>query len=222
MISARSSLAGAGTQTAALAFGGRTPAGAAACTEAYNGGTWATKTGLITPRYSLAGAGTQTASLAFGGYCTYASYPTVAIKTEAYNGGTDTWSNCANMNVRKYGNSGAGTTTSALVFGGVPAITCTETWNGSTWSTGNAMITGGQGMGGVGTATAALAISSGPSNKCVQGFNGISWSTRTSLIAFNGRSAGAAAGTTACAISFGGSSLACPPATVACSETFTG
>jgi hypothetical protein len=65
MNTARSGLASAGTQTAALAFGGSLTLTA---TEEYDGTTWANNpTGLNTARRFLAGAGTQTAALAFGG-----------------------------------------------------------------------------------------------------------------------------------------------------------
>jgi hypothetical protein len=62
---ARYVLAGAGTQTAALAFGGQPPVTAA--TEEYNGASWTSSNPLNTARLVLAGAGTQTAALAFGG-----------------------------------------------------------------------------------------------------------------------------------------------------------
>jgi hypothetical protein len=65
---ARQSLAGAGTQTAALAFGGFETQAATAATEEYDGSTWTSNPSLNTARYSLAGCGTQTAALAFGGY----------------------------------------------------------------------------------------------------------------------------------------------------------
>jgi hypothetical protein len=68
MNTARYHLAGAGTQTAALAFGGNDPASTGA-TEEYDGTTWATSNPLNTARRLLAGAGTQTAALAFGGIC---------------------------------------------------------------------------------------------------------------------------------------------------------
>jgi hypothetical protein len=58
MNTARRILAGCGTQTAALAFGGGPPNTGA--TEEYNGSTWATITpGLNTVRRALAGAGIQ-------------------------------------------------------------------------------------------------------------------------------------------------------------------
>jgi hypothetical protein len=69
---ARVALAGAGTQTAALGFGGYTlpqdPATGA--TEEYDGTTWTTSpASLNTARLNLGGAGTQTCSFSsFGGY----------------------------------------------------------------------------------------------------------------------------------------------------------
>jgi hypothetical protein len=58
----RNALAGAGTQTAALAFGGNTttPTGRTA-TESYNGTAWTSSpNSLNTARYALAGIGQQT------------------------------------------------------------------------------------------------------------------------------------------------------------------
>jgi hypothetical protein len=70
---ARDNLAGAGTQTAGLAFGGILPPNTGA-TEEYDGTTWTTTGSLATARNKLAGAGTQTAGLAFGGiYTSYSS-----------------------------------------------------------------------------------------------------------------------------------------------------
>jgi hypothetical protein len=69
---ARYSLAGCGTQTAGLAFGGEPITGA---TEEYDGSTWtANPTGLNTARQLLGAAGTQTAGLAFGGLSCNSSY----------------------------------------------------------------------------------------------------------------------------------------------------
>jgi hypothetical protein len=61
-------LAGCGTQTAGLAFGGNVPP-ATGATEEYDGTSWTTNpVSLNTARFALAGAGTQTAALGFGGY----------------------------------------------------------------------------------------------------------------------------------------------------------
>jgi hypothetical protein len=65
----RYGLAGAGIQTAALAFGGISPGPTVTgVTEEYNGATWTSSpASLSTTRYELAGTGTQLAALAFGG-----------------------------------------------------------------------------------------------------------------------------------------------------------
>lgn len=66
LITARSYLAGAGTQNAGLCMGGYTGSYSRA-TEEYNGTSWSSGGNLITARYALAGAGTQTAGLCMGG-----------------------------------------------------------------------------------------------------------------------------------------------------------
>jgi hypothetical protein len=66
MGTARYGLAGAGTQTEALAFGGYLP-GATNATEEYNGTSWSGGGNLPVAKYSPGGCGTQTAGLSFGG-----------------------------------------------------------------------------------------------------------------------------------------------------------
>jgi hypothetical protein len=83
MNTARAQLAGCGTQTAALAFGGEPPTGA---TELYDGNSWTTSNSLNTARRGLAGCGTQTAGLAFGGT------PPITGATEEYDGNSWTTS----------------------------------------------------------------------------------------------------------------------------------
>jgi hypothetical protein len=79
---ARRVLAGAGTQAAALAFGG-TPSTA---TELWNGTSWTSNpTTIATARFWLAGAGTQTAALGFGG-----QVPPQTNATEEWTGGAIT------------------------------------------------------------------------------------------------------------------------------------
>src|SRR5210317_481134 len=63
---ARFNLAGSGTQTAGLAFGGSPPG--TGVTESYDGTSWTELNDLNTSRGYLAGAGTQTSAIAIGGY----------------------------------------------------------------------------------------------------------------------------------------------------------
>jgi hypothetical protein len=67
MVTARSFLSGAGTNTAALGFGGYVLFGVA-CTESYNGTSWTSVGSMNMGRSSLSGDGaSNTAALAFGG-----------------------------------------------------------------------------------------------------------------------------------------------------------
>ena len=64
---ARHNLAGCGTQSAGLSFGGDTGRYSNK-TEEYNGTSWSSGGDLNTARDGLAGCGTQSAGLSFGGY----------------------------------------------------------------------------------------------------------------------------------------------------------
>jgi hypothetical protein len=80
---ARRRLAGAGTQTLALAFGGGTGTAATGTTELWNGTSWTTNPNSMgTARYELGGAGTQSAALGFGGYAT--SYTAIQKNSQAH------------------------------------------------------------------------------------------------------------------------------------------
>jgi hypothetical protein len=132
MNTARQVLAGAGTQTSGLAFGGYTTAHTGA-TEEYDGSSWTSNpTGLNTARSDLAGCGTQTAALAFSGE----SPGGLSTATEEYDGSTWT-SNPTGINTARQLLAGCGTQTAALGFGGsAPALTgATEEYDGSTWTT---------------------------------------------------------------------------------------
>ena len=158
---ARGSLAGAGTQTAGLAFGGITgnysypvatpnpnAHSATSATEEYNGSAWTSGGNLGTARYNLAGAGTQTVGLAFGG-----TGPTAA--TEEYNGST--WTAGGSLNTARNFLAGAGTQTAGLAFGG-SSLAATEKYDGTSWTTVGSLNIGRYDLGGAGTQTAALAF----------------------------------------------------------------
>jgi len=83
MNTVREQLAGAGIQTAALAFGGDTGSPTYSSeTEEYNGSTWTTSpASLNNGRRRLAGAGTQASALAFGG-----DVPPATAATEEWTG----------------------------------------------------------------------------------------------------------------------------------------
>ena len=69
LATAKSGLAGAGTQTAGLAFGGFIPPTNSTATEEYDGNSWTTSpASMSTAKREFGGAGTQALALAFGGF----------------------------------------------------------------------------------------------------------------------------------------------------------
>jgi hypothetical protein len=205
---AREALAGAGTQTAAVSFGGfyypeYAPGGPGNKnnTEKFDGSSWTNSGVMNTGRRYLGGCGTQTAALAFGGNELRATPDTIG-STEEFNGSTWT-NNPTGLNTARSNFSGAGTQTAALAFGGTPG-TANESYNGSTWTTVNPLNTGRFGLAGAGSQTAAIAMGGGPASASTETWNGTSWSASTNMT--TGRYGLGGAGTQASALVFGGSS----------------
>ena len=220
LITARQSLAGAGTQNVALAFGGfSAPFTFYSCTEEYDGALWSVGGALITNRSDLAGAGTQNEALAFGGYS--GGYTAC---TEEYDGSS--WSTGGALIISRVALAGAGTQNLALGFGGTPDgsnnVTCTEEYDGSSWSTGGTLITARYALAGAGTQNAGLAFGGGttPPTKvsCTEEYNGSAWSAGGAMII--SREGHAGAGTQNEALAFGGSSPS--EGVTACTEKYNG
>ena len=153
---ARFVLAGAGTQTAAVAFGGQpTPNTNTNATEKYDGSTWTTSGNMNTPRGTLAGCGSQTAALGFGGYATPGGN---TAATEKFNGST--WTSVNNMGTARYFLGGCGIQTAALAAGGwqpgVASVTNVEKYDGTNWTASTALPGARSGVTLAGTQTAAL------------------------------------------------------------------
>ena len=124
-----------------------------------------------------AGFGTQNAAVVATG--TDGS----AINTsEEWDGTTWTAGN-ATQCAASYGRSGAGTLNAGLLFGGWPAQTWTEEYDGTNYSTANAMINTAYGRGSTGTQTAALAVGDGPAPvaSVVEEYDGTNWSAGGAL-----------------------------------------
>ena len=86
MNTARTGGAGAGTQTAALAFGGANSSpSTVGITESWDGNNWISSPSLATARVSIGGTGTQTAALAASGRPSTGS-PTGSVLTEEFTG----------------------------------------------------------------------------------------------------------------------------------------
>ena len=165
MNTARKGTAGSGTQPAALVFGGQldsSPFASLDATEEWDGTNWTAGGALSTARLGLAGFGIQTATLAVSGQA-YPS-PTTA-DVESYNGSS--WTSAPSIiNGRRNRPGGAGTTTAALVFGGIvdpggSNSTKTEGYDGTSWSTRPNLGTARYGLGSASPGTACLAFGGG-------------------------------------------------------------
>jgi hypothetical protein len=214
----RYNLAGAGTQNAGLAFGGRIGGSydITSCTQEYNGTSWTLGGDLITARHRLGGIGIQNAALAFGG-----NYP-VASCTEEYNGSS--WSSGGALISERYFLAGAGTQNAGLAFGGCTCVgftrvSCTEEYDGTSWSSGGALSTARYAMAGMGTQNAGLAAGGGNPDvtSVTEEYNGSSWSSGGVLISSRRFLAGAGEQNTG--LAFGGDRC---PAIASCTEEYNG
>lgn len=147
-------LAGAGSWTAGLGFGGEnsTPTYITGTYE-YDGNAWAASGGLSTGRQYHAGAGTQTGAFAVGGYNT-----AILSSAEKYNGSS--WSSASFIAIR-YDLAAAGTSTAGLCAGGYDGgsvVAGGYEFNGTTWTGGFSMSSNRRRHAGVGTQTAGLMI----------------------------------------------------------------
>ena len=215
----------AGTQTAAIQFGGYvqpTPPQTVAQTqtEKYNGTSWTNNpTGLNTARYGAFKFGTQTAAIAAGGNLADAGSSFSTAASESFNGST--WTNTPSLNTPRYngGSSQAGTQTAGLIFGGFrinPGFTqmaSSESWNGSSWTNTPSLNTGPAFSGGTGIGTQSAAMYAGrePTVTTVEVWNGSSWTTGTALPI--GRNSGGGAGTQSAALVFTGTLASGSPTT---------
>jgi len=215
---ARGSISGAGTQTAAVAFGGDianppgTPAPytVQALTESYNGTSWTEVNDLNKARLaSVGGVGTQTAALLSGGYTIPPSAspsPTIGIQVnvESWNG--TSWTEVAEFSTSRYsfGTSVSSPNTDTMIAGGYTgnpptALTnAVETWNGTSWASGTAMTTPKGGFSGLGASSTAV-LMAGPTTEL---WNGSSWTEVAEKN--NTRSSSASAGPSSSGLVYGG------------------
>ena len=101
MNTARLRLGGAGTPSAALAFGGLEPA-TSGKTESWNGSAWSEVNDMNTARRSMAGTGIQTSAIQGGGRTT-----ANVDNAETWNGSN--WTEVAEINTARRGAAGIGT-----------------------------------------------------------------------------------------------------------------
>jgi len=210
---ARWALAGVGTNTAALVFGGyaQDPVGLYTSTESYNGSSWTTVNSLSPGKRNMGQTGVQTAALAVGGGTTNGAVQ--QNNTQTWNG--TSWTTGGNYPVNIQATSGAGTNTAGLFAGGYrdnpPGLNVTETntYNGTSFTTVPANLnTATNSQAGNGTQTTAIIAGGGPAGTATETYNGTSWTTRTSFSTPRGSPGGA--GDSSLAIIMGGESSPTP------------
>ena len=214
---ARYNLMGAGTQAAALAYGGKTPP-TTAVTEEWGGSAWVSNPSpsgdMGSGRYVAASFGTQTAAVAGGG-------DPYTTSTEEY-GGT-TWTAGTAMPSQKYQISGTGTLTAGLVAGGVKVPghsqqTESFEYDGTSWTAGGTMGTAAAYNSMFGSQTSAKLCGDSPKSTLVQDYDGASWTTGTAMTTARFRES--SAGTTTAGIIIGGEESPGPGAALTAVEEF--
>jgi hypothetical protein len=187
---ARYRLAGAGTQNAGLAIGGRgsSPYPVVSCTEhmmVHHG----PQVGLlITARFCLSGSGNTKCWTCFW-WCT----GQVQVPKNIMDHHGLLVEPCLLQDIIL---AGAGTQDAGLAFGGYDNgnhYSCTEEYNGTSWSSGGALICGRQRLAGAGTQNAGLAFGGVVTISilsCTEVYNGTSWSAGGALIVGRSRLAG--------------------------------
>ena len=188
-----------GLQTAAVVCFGDSPGQPTTGTSSaeYDGSSWTAGNAANTARASACACGTQTAGLGIGGYAPTGVPTKVTDVVEQYDG--TNWTEVGDLNTgRGYlAAAQSGTTTAALVFGGLinpelnpspfaakGAKAESEEYDGSSWTEGDNLNQGRRDFEGAGTQTAALAI--GGDNfpgafAGVESYDGSSWTEGTDL-----------------------------------------
>ena len=162
---------------------------------------WVSSSNMPTATGSAGSGGTVSSSF----YAT-GSTPSATSATSHYNG--TGYSAGGNTNNQRNSIMGAGTgVPAALIFGGNPPSTTTETYNGTSWTNGPAYSTDVYAGSGNGTYTAALKcggfLPAGNPTTSTEEWGGSSWTSSGALP--TGFFANGLAGTSAAALAFGGS-----------------
>ena len=184
---ARYQMAGAGTLTAGLAFGGYGPAETGK-TEEYNGTAFSEQNDMGTARYEMAnGNGTQTAALCTAGRTDTAHGGGAQAFVEEYDG--TSWSEVNNLPTNRVAHGSCGTQTAALAAlgrttpGGSHLATSFE-YDGTNWTSGGTANTARSAAFGAGTQTSAIFAggTTSPTETAAEEYNGSAWTTTGSLV----------------------------------------
>lgn len=220
----------AGNSSAALAYGGMAtpPNTSTTASFTWDGSGWTTAASLGLGVYAGGHFGTSTAAVLSSGQVSGAVYQS---STQIYNNDyyfrlPGVWASTSSFNTGRQAFNGMGTATAALVGGGEPVTTQSESFDGSSWTTGPTINTGRGKMGAAGTSTAGVIyggyISTPVGNtNATEEFNG-TWSTSPGTLSQD-LSQMAAFGTLTTAVSGGGYNYsASPPKARSITEEYNG
>lgn len=172
-----------GTQNSTLAISGEPTQTAV---ESYNGSSW-TAVASTNTGHTANGSGFGTSNTSAGVAGGANPSPDRSF-CEIYNG--TSWTEVNNLNTGRYDAGSCGSTTSAIIGGGIqyPAPTpgfqsnATELWNGTSWTAGNAMNQSTRTYTFGGTSTSCISGTRGETNlSYVESWDGTSWTEVTDL-----------------------------------------
>jgi len=221
----RAYIAGAGTQTAALAIGGAPP-GVLGLTEQWNGSAWTEvadlNRGPAGPQSTTYGAGSGSSTSAL--YSSSDEGGNLNDRVESWDGSS--WTEVSEVNTaRSYGTQAGTDNTSAILAGGYSTTNAAnvETWDGSSWSEitdiNTARMRLSSGMQG---STESMLIFSGYTTDSVantEDWDGSSWTEVNDLA--TARRSGAGSGTALNSFFSGGQTGPSAPSVVASTEEWT-
>jgi len=169
-----SRMAGAGTQSAALSYGGWEGANQGVNTYTFNGTNWAQEANLNFQISQSASCGTQSAAICAGG-----ASGSEDETTQLWDG--TSWTQVADMNkVRLNGPAAAGTTAAATILGSTFDKTA-ETWDGTSWSNITSAPENKGYHNGSGTADDCMFTAGYESTTKTFIWNGVSWEYRADV-----------------------------------------
>ena len=184
---ARFQMAGCGTLTAGLAFGGYGPVETGK-TEEYDGTSFSEQNDMGTARYEMGnGSGTQTAALCSAGRTDTAHGGGAQAFVEEYDG--TSWSEVNNLPGNRTAHGSAGPQTASIIALGKsapPAPSVVDTslhYDGTNWTSGGTANTARFAAFGAGTQTSAIFAGGNPSLATAEEYNGSAWTTTGSLLA---------------------------------------
>ena len=209
-----SSSGGSGTTSSsgAVFMGYNTSTSVTNATYEFDGTNWTAGGSANTSRGAGGGTGSSADDAIYVGGTNAAAPQTIYANVETYNGSS--WTETTDIGTASQLMALVGTSTSALLIGGSPAPTPTQTqsWNGTSWTNIGALPTNIYGNAGFGTSALAIAFGGLPPGtdtnanmRAAMFYNGTSWSDVAEMATSRASANGAGTNTSATnGLAFGG------------------